>query len=301
MSALVIGSSGFLGAYLGFALPREGREVFGVSRRDVACFPNNTVIPGLDAVRNIIREGDYDTIINCVAVASHEACEQDPKNAEAINSAFPGVWASAAYERGAHFVHISTDAVFDGTSSELYVESDETHPESVYGETKVRGEQTVLEANPEALILRVNFFGWSRRQKSGILDFFVDAFTNRLPITGFQDYVVSSLYMGHLAEVMMELAESRELGIFHAVSSTPLSKYAFGQMVSRVGGLSADSMSAGSLAEATGLAPRGHNLSLSTAKIEGILGHQMPSTEEGVERAFAERKALMDYFGTQEL
>ncbi len=129
-----------------------------MSRRDVAFFPNNTVITDLDAVEGIIRRGEFDTVINCVAVASHEACEKDPETAEAINSVFPGVWASAANEIGARFVHISTDAVFDGTSSGLYVENDETRPESVYGSTKVRGEQAVLGANPRALVLRVNFF-----------------------------------------------------------------------------------------------------------------------------------------------
>ena len=136
--------------------------------------------------------------------------------------------------------------------------------------------------------------------KSGILDFFVNAFTNQLPITGFQDYVVSSLYMGHLVDVMVELVERKESGVFHAVSSTPLSKYDFGQMVARCAGFSADSMAEGLLAEATGLAPRGHDLSLSTAKIERTLGHSMPSTEAGVVRALAEREALMGYFGAHE-
>ena len=300
MKVLILGSSGFLGSYLGFALPRAGHEVFGVSRRDVAYFPNNTVITDLGAVEGIIRRGECDAVINCVAVASHEECEKDPETAEAINSLFPGVWASAANEIGARFVHISTDAVFDGTSSGLYVENDETRPESVYGSTKVRGEQAVLGANPRALVLRVNFFGWSRSHESGILDFFVNAFTNQLPITGFQDYVVSGLYMGHLVDVMVELVETEESGIFHTVSSTPLSKYDFGQMVARCAGLSADSMAEGLLAEATGLAPRGHDLSLSTAKIERTLGHSMPSTEAGVVRALAEREALMDYFGAHE-
>jgi len=54
------------------------------------------------------------------------------------------------------------------------------------------------------------------------------------------------------------------------------------------------------LAEATGLAPRGHNLSLSTAKIEKLVGRAMPTSEVGVQRALAERKALMDYFGVSE-
>lgn len=300
MKILVLGSSGFLGSHLGFALPKMGHEVSGASRNPVAYFPANQVRGGLGDYSEIIRSGDYQLVINCVAVASHEACESDPEMAETVNARFPGIGALVAAEAGARFVHISTDAVFDGSRAELYTESDETTPESVYGRTKVQGEHAVLAANPDALVLRVNFFGWSRSQKSGILDFFVNAFTHQSPITGFQDYVVSSLYMGDLAEAMMELVERGASGVFHAVSSTPLSKYDFGLTVASTIGLPADSMAAGSVADATSLAPRGHNLSLSTTKIEDVVGRAMPSSEAGVQRALAERKAVMDYFGVNE-
>lgn len=300
MKILVLGSSGFLGSYLGFVLPKMGHEVSGASRNPVAYFPANQVRGGLDDYSEMIRSGGYQLVINCVAVASHEACESDPEMAESVNATFPGIWASVAAEVGARFVHISTDAVFDGSRVELYTETDETAPESVYGRTKVQGEQAVLAANQAALVLRVNFFGWSRSQKSGILDFFVNAFTHHTPITGFQDYVVSSLYMGDLAQAMMELVERGASGVFHAVSSTPLSKYDFGLTVASVAGLPAGSMTMGSLSDAAGLAPRGHNLSLSTAKIEKVVGRAMPTSEAGVHRALAEREAVMDYFGVSE-
>jgi len=300
VKVLVLGASGFLGSYLGFALRGIGHDVFGVSRRAIPYFRHNTVVSDLNNLAENIQGGDYDLVINAIAVASHEACEQDPDTAETVNSVFPGLWASAARESGSRFVHISTDAVFDGKNSELYVEEDASNPESVYGITKVRGEKSVLTANPEALVLRVNFFGWSQSGSSGILDFFVNSFTRSTTITGFQDYVVSSLYMGDLVDAMMALVERGESGIFHTVSATPLSKYEFGRIVARYTGLSADSMAAGVLGEAKGLAKRGQNLSLSTAKIKDVLGNPMPSTEAGVKRALAERDALMDYFGASE-
>ena len=297
MKVLVLGSSGFLGSYLGFALTKMGHDVSGVSRSPVAYFPGNIVLEGLDDYTEMIRSGDYPVVINCVAVSSHEACENDPESAEAVNATFPAVWASAAAHSGSRFVHISTDAVFDGREIEPYIETDVTAPQSVYGKTKVEGEKSVIAANPDALVLRANFFGWSRSRRSGILDFFVNAFTHHAPITGFQDYVVSSLYMGDLLEAMMELLERGASGVFHTVSSTPLSKYEFGLIVADSAGLSADSMAVGSLADATDLAPRGHNLSLSTAKVEEVLGWPMPTSAAGVQRALAERDALMDYFG----
>jgi hypothetical protein len=59
-------------------------------------------------------------------------------------------------------------------------------------------------------------------------------------------------------------------------------------------------MAAGFVSDASGLAPRGHNLTLSTAKIERELGRPMPSTESGLELAFSEKDALIDYFGGSE-
>ena len=300
MKVLVLGSSGFLGSYLGYALPSLGHEVFGVSRRDVPYFANNRVVEGLDQFTEIIRSGDFDTVINCVAVASHEACQADPENAQAVNATFPAVWALAAAGAGVRFVHISSDAVFDGASAELYSETDATNPETVYGITKLQAEHKVLAANPDAMVLRTNFFGWSQNQRTGILDFFVKSFADQSSITGFQDYVVSSLYMGDLVDAIVSLVEGVASDVFHTVSSTPLSKYDFGQMVAIAVGLSADSMTAGFLSDEPGLAPRGHNLALSTAKIEHVLGRTMPSTQAGIQRALSERDALIDYFGGSE-
>jgi dTDP-4-dehydrorhamnose reductase len=59
------------------------------------------------------------------------------------------------------FIHISTDAVFDGAKDGIYTEDDTPNPPGVYAQTKLLGEQNVLSANPAAAVARVNFFGWS--------------------------------------------------------------------------------------------------------------------------------------------
>ena len=300
MRILVLGSSGFLGSYLGFALPRLGHEVFGVSRSAVSFFPKNRVASEPEEFSDLILSGAYDLVVNCVAVASHEVCEANPEYAHTVNAVFPGMWARSAQLAGAQFVQISTDAVFDGAGTHPYAEEDIASPPSVYGSSKLAGEKAALEAHEGSLILRTNFFGWSHDQTSGVLDFFVNAFTRDSPITGFQDYVVASLYMGHLSDALSELSERGATGVFHTVSRTPLSKFDFGHKVAARAGLSAASMAAGFVSDASGLAPRGHNLTLSTAKIERELGRPMPSTESGLELAFSEKDALIDYFGGSE-
>ena len=296
MKVLVLGSSGFLGSYLGFALPKLGHQVAGVSRRNAPYFPGNQVVNGLEDVSEIIRSSGYDVVINCVAVASHEACEEDPKNAEVVNATFPGVWASVASQGGSRFVHISTDAVFDGDSTQSYAEDDEKNPTSHYGISKSLGESLVLAADISALVVRTNFFGWSRQGNVGILDFFLDSAKNMTPVTGFQDYSVSSIYVGDLVDSILGSLQKNASGTIHLSSSVVLSKYDFGVMVCQEFGLSSKNITPGCLVDAPGMVKRGRNLGLSTEKARRLLGSELPTTAEGVRRAFAERDSVRSYF-----
>lgn len=296
MKYLVLGSSGFLGSYLGFALERAGHEIVGVSRSGSPHY-KTSVTASLGEIPSVIANQAPDAVINAIAMASHEACEEDPEAAREINATLPATWAHSASEAGAKFVHISTDAVFDGIRDGLYKEDDEASPESVYGLTKREGEILVLDRSPGALVLRVNFFGWSKGSSTGILDFFVRSLNAGEKITGFTDYIVSSLYVGDLADALADLVNQKEAGLFHTVSSSPASKYEFGVMVAEELGLSTEFLKPGLLSEATELAPRGHNLALSVEKISSTLDRAMPSTLEGIRRAIRERDAVMDYLG----
>lgn len=301
MKALVLGSSGFLGSYLGFALPARGWETAGVSRTRADFFPHNRLVDSADDIEGLLDQGGYEVVINAIAMASHERCEEEPAEALRINAALPGRWAGACAVAGMTFVQISTDAVFDGESTTPYSEADSPHPTGVYGSSKLAGEEAVSAANPDALILRTNFYGWSRTGHTGILDFFVNSFSKGSAIIGFTDYRVSSLYMGDLADAMVGAVAGGARGMYHAVASDAASKYDFGLAVAGEFGLDSSPMTPGTLAEATTLSPRGRNLALSTSKIESVLGKPMPSSFSGLARARAERSALMDYFGQSAL
>lgn len=297
MKALVLGSSGFLGSYLGFRLPQLGWETHGVSRSPAPWFPRNTEVSSASEMAEHIRSGEFDVVINAVALASHEACERDSALAFQLNQELPALWATECGEGGSQFVHISTDAVFDGASEVPYAEGDVAEPSGVYGLSKLAGEVAVLGANPAALVLRTNFFGWSAGGDVGILDFFASAFSHKKPITGFTDYVVSSVYVGHLVEAMAQAVDKGLSGVFHAVASDAMSKFDFGLAVALEFGLDASVMAPGVLDDARHLSARGKNLALSTALIESAIGHRMPTGAEGLKAAHAERAAVMDYFG----
>ena len=95
-----------------------------------------------------------DVVINTAAYTAVDDAEGDEDKARALNRDGAEMLALAAARRGVPIIHLSTDYVFDGTKTSPYVETDAVAPQSVYGRTKLEGEQAVAAANPRHLILR---------------------------------------------------------------------------------------------------------------------------------------------------
>jgi dTDP-4-dehydrorhamnose reductase len=98
-----------------------------------------------------------DVIVNAAAYTAVDKAESDPETAHAINVAGPDALARAAVASGALLVHYSTDYVFDGSGSRPWKEDDATHPLSIYGGTKLEGEQRIRAAGGAHLIFRTSW------------------------------------------------------------------------------------------------------------------------------------------------
>ena len=103
-----------------------------------------------EAVKAYVGQGKWDAIINCAAYTAVDKAESDEALAEKIKVKGPENLAKT----GIPLVHVSTDYVFDGTNYRPYVETDEVNPQSVYGKTKLAGEQAVLANAQTAVIIR---------------------------------------------------------------------------------------------------------------------------------------------------
>ncbi len=296
MKTLVLGSRGFLSSQLALHLPDFDWNPTGVSRSRSYIFPEQNRIVSEAEVADLLGTTDWDVVINTVAITSHEKCEEDPHEANRVNAALPARWAKVCADAGTRFVHISTDAVFDGQSAVPYEVDYPTNALSAYGRSKAAGEAAVAIANPDALILRTNFFGWSPTGQTGVLDFFHRSLRDSFSITGFFDYRVSSIYSYHFVQAIVALVELNAQGIHHVVSSDSMSKLDFGIAVARQFGFSPDLIRPGSVDEANGLAPRGHYLALSTKSTESLLGYTLPTTMEGIELASRELERARDFF-----
>ena len=107
-------------------------------------------------LRELVRSVKPDIIINAAAYTRVDRAESEPEKAKAINATGPGVLAEEAKKTNAVLVHYSTDYVFDGTKGSPYVETDSPNPLSVYGQTKLEGEQAVAASGCVNLVLRTS-------------------------------------------------------------------------------------------------------------------------------------------------
>jgi len=143
---LVTGSNGQVGFELRRSLAPLGR-VIALDR--AGCDLSRP-----DALRGVLREWRPDVIVNAAAYTAVDKAEGDVDAAFAINAVAPGVLAEEARAAGSLLVHYSTDYVFDGCKPDPYVEADAVNPQSVYGQSKLAGEQAIEAAGATALVLR---------------------------------------------------------------------------------------------------------------------------------------------------
>ena len=171
---LVTGASGLLGFNLAL---RESahRDVTGITySQGLIDTPFKTLsvdLTNTEVVNRLFDSIQPEGVIHCAAMANIDTCEKQPYEAERINSEVPGEIARICKKNGIRLVHLSTDAVFDGSRGG-YLETDTPNPLSVYARTKLDGEHAVLDANPDAVVARVNFYGWSLTGKRSLAEFF---------------------------------------------------------------------------------------------------------------------------------
>jgi len=291
---LVTGASGLLGLNLALKAADLGWDVTGWSgRRALARVPFSAEQVDLANPEDIparISMFAPDLVIHCAALADIDQAEQHPALAERLNAQAPEALAFAARKTGAQLIHISTDAVFDGTRGD-YRETDQPNPINVYARTKLEGERAVLAAYPQALAARVNFYGWSPTGKRSLAEFFYTHLRAEQTVKGFTDVFFSPLYVGHLAQLLLKMAEGRLEGLYHVFCPQATSKYAFGVSLARLFSLDETLINPTALQETPGGAPRSLNLSMNTDKLQAALDEPLPGELEGLQAFYADWQA----------
>lgn len=228
-NVLVLGARGMLGAQFRALCP--GSTGWDIEEVDVLDFP------ALSARIETLAPG---AIVNCVAFNDVDGAEERREEAFALNAVFPGRLAGLAAARGIPLLHFSTNYVFDGERGE-YAEADPPAPLSVYGWSKLRGEEAVLGAGGRGWVVRTSvIFGPrapSRLSKRSFVDLMLDLALTRGVIQAVDDEINSLTYAADLAAAALRLMDDApEPGIYHLCNSGSASWFDFAREIFRLTG-----------------------------------------------------------------
>jgi dTDP-4-dehydrorhamnose reductase len=186
-----------------------------------------------------------DFVINCAAYTAVDKAETDVGTAEKVNSLAPKLLANQAKKLGAKVIHVSTDYVFDGESFLPYSEEDTVNPKSVYGETKLKGEQNCFNENPETVVIRTSW----------LYSAFGNNFVKTMLLLGKEqgqlnvvyDQVGTPTYAADLADSILSIIEISEKepekflpGIYHFSNEGVASWFDFAKAIFEISGVNCD-------------------------------------------------------------
>lgn len=229
MKIVVIGKNGQVSRHLGRVLGNQA-ELLRRSELDLSCL--NTIYP-------ILVAKQADVIINAGAYTNTKRAETEQGLAYGVNGAAVGEIARAAKSTGALLIHLSTDYVFDGQKETPYQETDGVNPISVYGASKLLGEQLITAIAPHYLIIRTSWLFSEYREN------FVKTIANtamqQTQLKVVADQRGCPTYAGHLAKIISEImvryqqkqraGETVSSGIYHYADNQPCSWYEFTQAI----------------------------------------------------------------------
>jgi dTDP-4-dehydrorhamnose reductase len=169
-------------------------------------------------------------VINAAAYTAVDRAESEPELARQVNALGPANLARACHTLGARLIHVSTDFVFDGRASRPYRPDDTTGPLGVYGQSKLEGEQALMEALPGALIVRT---GWVySRHGANFVKTMLRLMAERDALAVVCDQVGTPTWAAGLAAALWRFAAQPELaGIYHWSDAGVCSWYDFAQAI----------------------------------------------------------------------
>lgn len=215
MKALILGAKGQVGRALAHAMPPQV-TLLALGRRECD-------ITDAAAVTQHIRSSGATLVFNCAAYTAVDRAEAEPEAAMEVNGHAAGRVAAACVAAGARLVHLSTDFVFDGSGGRPYVPSDHTRPLNVYGSTKRAGEQAVLAAAPDALIVRT---AWVHAAEgSNFVRTILRLMAEREEVRVVDDQIGTPTWAPSLAHALWSLAGAGVAGIRHFTDAGVASWY----------------------------------------------------------------------------
>ena len=290
MKLLLLGKNGQVGWELQRSLAPLGEVVaLGSAEADFA---------QPEALAAIVRNVAPDVIVNAAAHTAVDRAESEPDLAHAVNAASPGVLAREVAARGAWLLHFSTDYVFDGSGSTPWLEDSPTGPLSVYGRSKLAGEDAIRASGCRHLIFRTSWVYAARGGNFAKTMLRLAREREQLSVVADQfGAPTGAELLADLSAHALRTAQARSevSGTYHAAAAGETSWHGYASHViaaARAAGQPIKVAESAIAAVPTSAFPtparRPANSRLGTAKLRQTFGLTLPRWQDGVERMLAE-------------
>ena len=294
MNILLLGKGG----QVGWELQRSLAVLGNVTALDFDSPEHCGDFSNPQGVADTVRALRPQVIVNAAAHTAVDKAESEPELARLLNATTPGVLAEEAARLGAWLVHYSTDYVFDGSGERPWVEDDAPAPLSVYGATKLEGEQLIRQAGCQHLILRTS---WVYAARGGnFAKTMLRLAQERERLTVIDDQWGAPTSAELLADVTAHalrqlLKRPEDGGLYHCVAAGETTWHSYAKYVLE----HARQAQAAIKIKATEVAPvptsafptparRPHNSRLNTTRLQTTFGLTLPHWQQGVARMLTE-------------
>lgn len=287
MKILITGCNGQLGNEMQLLAQANGQHEWFFTDVD------ELDITRADAVEEFVSKNAIDGIVNCAAYTAVDKAESNEDLCHLLNCVAPGYLAESIERRGGWIVQVSTDYVFDGTNHTPYTEDEPTCPNSVYGRTKLAGEQRVMQACSKAMIVRT---AW-------LYSTFGNNFVKTMLRLGREkqelgvifDQIGTPTYARDLAAAIMTAINKGIVpGIYHFTNEGVTSWYDFTKAIHRIAGITTCHVRPLHTSEYPTPAARPHYSVLDKTKIKQTYGIEIPYWEDSLEQCIKNSGYLLN-------
>ena len=274
MKVLLLGATGMAGSAITKQLQHRGFHSTGVARSgsDISCELTNE-----RQVVELLRNVDFDAVINAAAQVDINHCEIDPLESWKINSKLVSIIANLSQDKGFPFLQISTDHYYTCGGNNPHKETDPVYLVNEYARHKYAAEQFAL-ATSNSLILRTSLLGVRGKGAPSLIEWAVDNLLKAQEVEYFSDAWTSSIGVQFFARTALELFfEVKHRGLLNVASSEVYSKEKLIRKLADLLDLDHSICSSGSVAKMNN---RANCLGLDVTNAERLLDRQMPNMEE---------------------
>lgn len=272
---LVTGSKGQLGNELQVAA--KAFSQFELVFTDV----DELDICNLTAIEQFVKNAGFDAIVNCAAYTAVDKAETDEDLCYKINRDAVQNLAQVAQNKGLKLIHVSTDYVFDGTQHTPYVETDRVCPVSVYGKSKLAGEEMAMKYCEQVAVIRTSWlysaFG------NNFVKTMIRLGQERESLNVIFDQVGTPTYAADLANAILQMLNTEVFvsGVYHFSNEGVCSWYDFAKKIHQLAGVSCK-VSPIETKDYPTAAARPHYSVLNKSKIKSTYHIEIPHWEESL-------------------